>query len=396
MAIRKREWTNQDGSVGSAWQVGYSDVAGKWRTKQYDRKRDAEVFFQETKRAVRQGAHVSDAASLTFADAAKKWLDKCRNDGCEKSTLRQYDNHIRNHISPALGSILLTRLTRAMSADFRDELLKVNSRVQARKIFVSFKAILSDAESRGLIAYNPAASIKIGKDTRTHADAMRTRVFPQPAEIRAIIDAAPLGFWRAFLITVPFTGLSSSELRGLHWEDGVDFDRRRIHVRRRADEFNMIGKLKAEARYRSIPMTPEVETVLREWRLACPRRDGKLFLVFPNSEGNIEAHTNLLSRGFHPVQIAAGIVTPRLGEDGRPVVESGEPVMIAKYGLHDLRHFFASWLIEHLHAGPKRVQTLMGHSSIKMTYDVYGHLFEDPDSDDVAFAAAADRVMSRR
>jgi integrase len=396
MAIRKREWTNQDSSIGSAWQVGYNDVAGKWRTKQFDRKRDAEIFFEETKRAVRQGAHVPDAASVTVHDAAENWLDTCRLNGVERSTLRQYGNHVRNHISPTLGSILLTRLTRPMVASFRKELLKINSRVQARKIFVSFKAILSDAESGGLIAYNPAASVKIGKDSRVLADTMHTRVFPQPAEIKSIIDAAPLGFWRTFLITAPFTGLSSSELRGLHWEDGVDFDRHRIHVRRRADEFNVIGLLKSKARYRSIPMTPKVETVLREWRVACPRRDGKLGLVFPNSEGNVEAHTNLLSRGFHPVQIAAGIVTPRLGEDGRPVVESGEPVMIAKYGLHDLRHFFASWLIEHLHAGPKRVQTLMGHSSIKVTYDVYGHLFEDPDGDDVAFAAAADRVMSRR
>ena len=331
-----------------------------------------------------------------MAEACQKWLNKCTLDGLERSTLRQYGNHIRNHICPALGSVLLTRLTRGAVADFRDELLKVNSRTQARKIFVSFKAILADAVSRGLIGHNPAAGVEIGDDVRGHAEAMHTRLFPQPAEIRAIIDAASFGFWRTFLITAPFAGLSSSELRGLHWADGVDFDRHRLHVRRRADEFNVIGALKTKARYRSIPMIPEVEAALREWRVACPRRDGKLVLVFPNSLGRVGAHTNLLGRGFHPAQIKAGVTTPRL-QDGNPVIgEGGSPIMIAKYGLHDLRHFFASWLIEHLRASPKKVQTLMGHSSIKMTYDVYGHLFDDPDGDDAAFAAAAHRVMSQR
>jgi len=88
-------------------------------------------------------------------------------------------------------------------------------------------------------------------------------------------------------------------------------------------------------------------------------------------------------------------VTPRLGPDGQQEVgEDGQPVMIAKYGLHDLRHFFASWLINELRCNPNKVKTLVGHSSIKLTYDIYGHLFEDDDGDNQAFAAGSERVMS--
>jgi integrase len=338
MAIRKREWTNQDGSVGSAWQVGYSDVAGKWRTRQFDRKRDAERFLEETKRAVRQGTHVADRASVTVGDAAERWIDACEIIPLERSTLRQYRNHIDNHIVPAIGFILLTRLTRATVTDFRDGLLKVNSRVQARKIFTSFKAILKDAESRQLIGHNPAASVEIGRDTRQQAADIHTRVFAQPGEIRAIIATAPLPCSRPFLVTAAFTGLRSSELRGLHWSD-LDFSRHRMHVRHRADEFNVIGLLKSTAAYRTIPLAPEVESALREWRVACPRQAGLHVLVFPTETGQVESHTNLL-RAFHRVQVKADIVTPRLGEDGNPVVNKGRPVVIAKYGLHDLRHFF--------------------------------------------------------
>jgi integrase len=53
----------------------------------------------------------------------------------------------------------------------------------------------------------------------------------------------------------------------------------------------------------------------------------------------------------------------------------------AKYGFHALRHAAASLFIAHLGWTPKRVQTVMGHSSIQMTYDRYGHLFSDPDAD---------------
>ena len=94
------------------------------------------------------------------------------------------------------------------------------------------------------------------------------------------------------------------------------------------------------------------------------------------------------------MQERAGIVTPRLGEDGQPVMKNGRPVMIAKFDLHDRRHFFASWLINELRASPKKVQVLVGHSSIETTLDIYGHLWDDHEGDDAAFATAADRILS--
>ena len=93
----------------------------------------------------------------------------------------------------------------------------------------------------------------------------------------------------------------------------------------------------------------------------------------------------IVERGFHPAQIAAGVVDQR----GR-----------AKYpGLYSLRHFYASWCINRRTDGGlelplKVVQTRFGHASIQMTADVYGHLF--PRSDDGAELAAAEKVLMRR
>jgi integrase len=64
------------------------------------------------------------------------------------------------------------------------------------------------------------------------------------------------------------------------------------------------------------------------------------------------------------------------------VAGDGKP----KYGLHSLRHFAASWLIEQGFQ-PKRVQAMLGHASVVMTFDRYGHLFPAREDDHAKLAA---------
>ncbi|TIT59983.1 MAG: site-specific integrase, partial [Mesorhizobium sp.] len=135
---------------------------------------------------------------------------------------------------------------------------------------------------------------------------------------------------------------------------------------------------------------------LREWKLKCPK--GQLDLVFPNGEGNIEFHANIVTRGLQPPQVAAGLTVPATDRHGKPKLDKeGKPVLVAKYtGLHALRHFYASWLINPIDAGGqgkdiKTVQAQMGHSSIVMTADTYGHLF--PSTKDQQALAAAEKAL---
>jgi integrase len=204
---------------------------------------------------------------------------------------------------------------------------------------------------------------------------------PSPNEIRAIIDTVE-GRWRPLLLTAIFTGLRGSELRGLRWHD-VDLGRGELHVRQRADCFRVMGRLKSEAAERTVPLPPMVINTLREWKLTCPK--GDLVLVFPNGRGNIESHSNIINRALVPLMRKAGIVDV-----------NGE----AKYtGLHSLRHFYASWCINRrvdggLELPLKVVQARLGHASIQMTADRYGHLF--PRGDDGAELAAAEKAFLGR
>jgi integrase len=99
--------------------------------------------------------------------------------------------------------------------------------------------------------------------------------------------------------------------------------------------------------------------------------------VFPNSKGNVDTLPNIHRRGLGPVQLAAGITGDRLHP---------------KYGLHSLRHAAASLFIEHGFS-PKRVQALMGHSTIQMTFDTYGHLFPSAEDDQVAMRQLQVRLV---
>lgn len=114
--------------------------------------------------------------------------------------------------------------------------------------------------------------------------------------------------------------------------------------------------------------------------------------MFPTGNGNIESRSNMTKRGFLPTQIAAGITVASNDTD-----ENGKIIMLAKYGgMHSLRHFYASWLINRPQDGglglpPKVIQERLGHSSIVMTMDVYGHLF--PRGDDANEMAAAERAL---
>jgi integrase len=378
MSVRKRKWTTRTGEAKEAFVVDYTDQHGERHIKTFERKKDADSYHSEVGVDVSQGTHTAPHRSITVSKAAEDWLKYVELEGRERSTLNQYRGHIEHHIKPRIGGEKLAKLTTPRINAFRDDLLKGLSRAQAKKVLVSLKSLLKDARRRGNVAQNVAEGVTISADTRGKRKLKVGVDIPTPDEIRRIIHAAA-GKHRPFLLTAIFTGLRSSELRGLRWQD-VDFKKAELHVHQRADEFGVIGAPKSDSGNRAIPLGPLVLNALKGWKLACPK--GELGLVFPNASGGVEVHVNTVRHTLWPVQKAAGVVNGK-----------GE----AKYqGLHALRHFYASWCINRKAEGGlelplKTVQTRLGHSSVVMTSDVYGHLF--PRTDDGRELAEAEKLL---
>lgn len=99
-------------------------------------------------------------------------------------------------------------------------------------------------------------------------------------------------------------------------------------------------------------MAPELVAELKKWKLACPISD--MDLVFPSEAGTPLDATNMLRRQFFQALRRAGL--PRIR-------------------FHSLRHAYASLLIDQ-GENPKYIQAQLGHSSINMTMDIYGHLMK--------------------
>jgi integrase len=372
MSVRKRVWTTRLGEQKEAWIVDYTDADGDRHIETYERKKEAEARHDKVRVDVRYGTHTAPSKSVTVEEAADGWIKWVEAEGRERATVRQYRQHVDLHIAPRLGKAKLAHLTPKRVEAFRDDLLASLSRPLARKVLTSFKSLLKTAKHAHL-----AAHVSIGVNKRGERKLEIGRDIPTPAEVKRLIEAAKDLRRRTLLLTVSLTGLRASELRGLRWVD-VDLKHGELTVRQRADRYCEIGAPKSVSSVRAIPLAPDLLVALKEWRLACPKGEGGL--VFPSGSGEIEHHANML-RGLAPVMVAAGVVDKK----GKP-----------KYALHAFRHFFASWCINPKERGgrelsTKVVQHLLGHSSIVMTLDRYGHLF--PRGDDRAELAAATRAL---
>lgn len=385
MSIRKRKWSGPNGETLEAWLVDYVDSAGKRRAKSFRLKKEADAFAARARVEVNAGTHTPDSIAPTVATAAETWLAECEASGLERSTVAQYRQHVRLHIVPVIGATKLSRLTVPAVYAFRDALLKGDderkprSAALTRKVLTTLGSIVSHAKERGAFAgANPVRDMGRGRRIRSdgrHKKLLQVGVdIPSPEEIKRLLAAVPNDHAPILKVAV-FSGLRASELRGLRWRD-VDFKAGELHVRQRADRYREMGSPKSRAGGRNVPLPPGVIQSLREWKLRCPKTESGL--VFPTKSGKVWNHKNVIREALDPAQISAKLVV-----DGKP-----------KYSMHGLRHFFASWCINRRSDGGRElplkvVQGLMGHSSIGVTGDVYGHLF--PRGDDAEELAAAER-----
>jgi integrase len=387
MSVRKRRWMTRNGEPREAWIVDYVDREGERHIETFAKKKEADARHAVVAVDVSAGVHVAPSKSVTVKEAGEGWIRASEANRLERSTIKQYREHVDRHIVPFIGRMKLSDLSAQMVRKFEDTLREEGrSSAMIRKVIGSLGSLLADAQEQGLAARNAVRDLRRNRRRGKELNAEKRQKgklkvgvdIPTPQEVKAMIGHVK-GRWRPLLITAIFTGLRASELRGLRWRD-LDLKTGELHVHQRADRFNEIGKPKSAAGERGVPFGKLVSNTLKEWTLACPKSE--LDLVFPNGVGKVESLANIINRGLIPAQVAADVVT----KDGK-----------ARYtGLHALRHFYASWCINRPADGglglpPKVVQERLGHSSITMTYDRYGHLF--PRGDDAKELGAAEQAL---
>lgn len=359
------------------YRVHWKDrFTGKARNKSFLLRKQAQAFLESIGAA--ENILSQSDPNVTVSDALDRWYYLCTTTGrggrepIEESTAIKYRLHM-SQIRKMIGNINLCELTKRDCNDFRDALLEQFSRPYAKKFLTSFKSCLSQAVTDELIIRSPADDTHILISKRQQ---MANRVpIPELTEIKALTDSIDRLMlsnnqqmrkaWARYgplFYTLLYSGMRPTEVRGLPWAN-IDWEANRIQVTQGADDKGVIGLPKSAAAFRTIPLPEFVMKMLKDWQAQCPTSDKNL--VFPNGRGNAESLANIKNRGWYP-----------LCKTAKLVFEDSDGKLKSKYPLYALRHTKASLEIA-LKRSPKHIQTVMGHANIKLTFDTYGHLFED-------------------
>lgn len=373
--IRKRT-----GAKGTTYQVRYPCTTTKsgYTYATFDTMKEARAFLESG--ALRRRGQTKPNEVQTVAEATDMWLRICEKEGLNGRepitayTLVNYE-YRASFIKAYDWPKLLQELTTPDVVAFRSWLLRGEvSRVVASKVLSSFHSIMKEMTIRGHLGHNPAIGVSIRTDSR-YQDAV---TIPTSREIVALLAAADAlansknltiakawERYRPMLYLAVDSGTRPQEylalVRSAIRETGIQIDRA-------VDGSGQsISVTKTPAGRRFIDLSPDTLTMIRHHadHLAVPN---KYDLVFPSDNGRWQCRRNWQRRGFEVACEKAGLV--------EKVEVDGETVTQVKYRPYDLRHFFASMLIARK-VNLKKIQTLMGHTNIETTLNVYGHLLEE-------------------
>ena len=330
------------------WEVDYLDLFGKRKVKGgFKTKVEAEKFMVDILSKVQTGTAPGDC-KMTFKEASEIFMRLHANKKCKYNTEHGYQGYLKNHLLPYFGKLKLCQITPLAVNEFVAQELETgrkNSTVNKyTKLMSQIYSFMIDMD---VVVKNPLARIKSLKEERN--EEIRSLSTEETKMLLSKTKDIYPDFY-PLLFTALFTGMRQGELMGLTW-DSINWITRKITVDKNFTH-GRVGTTKT-GKIRKVDMSLELVKVLKEWRLACPK--GEHNLVFPNGDGGYQDANNMIKRRFKPALNRAGIDSLRF---------------------HDLRHTYASLLLAN-GAPMKYVQHQLGHSSIKMTMDLYTHLLPE-------------------
>ncbi len=275
-------------------------------------------------------------------------------------SIRGYEQALRTRILPDLGAAKLSQIERGDVQDLADRLLGQGLDPSTiRNAIMPLRVIYRRAVARGDVTVNPTTAVELPAVRGT-----RDRI-ASPEEAAALLAALP-DEERALWASALYAGLRCGELMALAWEH-VDLAAGVIRVERSYDpKAQQFVAPKSRAGTRKVPIAAALREHLIAHKLRAGRADG---LVFGRSA----------SLPFDPWQSKA--------RADRAWKAAG----LAPIGLHESRHTFASLMIG-AGVNAKALATYMGHASITITLDRYGHLM--PGNEEQA-AGLLDDYLSR-
>ena len=343
MAVRKL--------VTGKWEASYRDPTRRERVKRFATRREADQWLSSMKADLQRGEYLDPRLGRTnFEEWAAEWLATTVH--LKAKTRVGYESMLRTHVLPAFAGRPAASIHQSDVRRFLATMTEHGSAAgtvrSARKVL---RLVLATAEGSGAIKGNPCDGVKVPRSPRTEM------VFLTAEEVESLAEAitAPYG---TLVRVAAYTGMRAGELGALR-VGRLELLGGRVQVAESVTEVHghglVFGPTKTYER-RSVPLLPSLRHDLAE--LIAPRAGDPQALVFTSPDGGPLRHRNFYDRHFKPAVLAAGLPDAMR--------------------FHDLRHTCAALLIA-LGAHPKAIQERLGHSSITVTLDRYGHLFPSLD-----------------
>jgi integrase len=293
----------------------------------------------------------SQPSAHTFKEHAELWLSLPHNGKRKQSTIENYKDNLKSHVYPVLGTRRLDQIKRKDLKGFFDDLLiKGLSRSTVMAIRAPMSLIFVHAVDSEMIETNPLNDLKIEKEEKTFKGEVLTE-----EESILLLDQFKeylKGYYYPHTLCFLRTGMRIGELQALQWGD-IDFQSRFIEVKRSWRKKRMTET--KNRKRRRVDVSPHLADTLKDLRLIQKKKalkNGRPIpeWVFANEKDDIfcrQIFTNVLQKCL-------------------------ELAGLRRIRVHDLRHTYATIrLLRGHNVGDVSYQ--LGHSSIKITYDTYGH-----------------------
>ena len=333
------------------YKVRYRDPLGRSRSRSFLRKADADRFAREVEVDKDRGAWIDPrGADMPLAEWVETFLALGRS--LAPTTQETYRRDLERYVLPKFGSCRLNRLSpEEIETWLNDELWLGLAPSSVHRHYRTLRRVLQTAVEKDRLLSNPCDRVRPPKV------AQRKMVVLTWEQCVGLAETHP-DRYRALIYLALDSGMRWSELTGLR-SANLDLERRKVRVTEQlvqlTDRSRVRREPKTSAGTRSISISAVTASTLeRHVHLyTSPQPDS---LVFMNAASRPITHSSFMTNHFKPA-------LDRIGVSCR---------------FHDLRHTSVALAIA-AGAHPKAIQARMGHSTITVTLDRYGHLFPELD-----------------
>jgi integrase len=354
--VRKIKYKRKNGKMSTAYQGVYRGPDGRERTKRFDRQYEAQNWVDVNGADLVRGLWDDPASGkVTFREyAARTKAD------VSARTLINIDGRLNNHAIPHFGNM---QMSAVRPSDVRTFVSKLTGAGKApatvKAVYLTTSQVFDQAVIDGIIAKTPCLGVSLPRER--HHEEMH---FLSPEQVNDLADAIS-DRYRALIYTAAYAGLRAGELAALR-VSSLELGELGGTIRVTGAASEVRGELTfgptKTGRNRTVGIPRFLSAMLAEHIERYPSTAG---FVFTARAGGPIRHRNFYRRHFRPAVEEARVRALEAGNDN--------PVPGA-LRFHDLRHTCAAILIDngrHM----EEVKDHLGHSSIRVTSDRYGHLF---------------------